>query len=724
MSAGSSIAAAGDWAHWRGPEQNGISREKNLVDDWALKSEKNVLWVSEIGGRAAPIVLNGRVYLNCRTADDVADPVQKIHAREQVVCWDAKTGDLLWKDVFNVFQTDVPAPRVGWASMVGDPETGNVYVHSVSGLFRCYTPDGKVVWEHSLFEKYGEISGYGGRNHTPIIDENRIIVSYLHQNWGETGGPPKHAYYAFDKRTGQLLWVSAPGGKPEDTNYSCPIVAVIEGVRMLIGGNGDGGVYAINARTGESLWGFQMSKRGLNASPVVDGNLVYISHGEDNIDTIKFGRIQCIDATGRGDITATHSVWRVDDIKAGYTGLLVKDGILYVVADTGNLHAFDAKTGEQLWIHNLGTVGKGSPVWADGKIYVMEVNGNIHILKPSREGCETLSHVELEAANGLGMDEIYASPAIADGRVYFVTRDRTICVGNPDQPSSTDPIPPLADEKPAEEAVALIQLVPFETEVIGGGEIAYELHAFDRNGRFLKKLEPNLEPQADLPSAKADGGKLVIADPQVEQGGHVTAKYGDLVATARVRVFPELPWKWSFDDYAAKQVPGTWVYGRKLGAAEVDGDQGLLNTPGPGKPSIYVWMGPPEMSGYTVQADVLMKEEKRKLPSVGVTVQRYNLILKGNNQKVAVQSWPPHLRMAKEVRFRSDPDVWYTMKMRVDVKDDGAHVLGKVWKRGDAEPEEWTIEALDPHPNEVGSPGLYIYALAPSAFDNVIVTQE
>ncbi|MCH5375920.1 MAG: serine/threonine protein kinase, partial [Planctomycetes bacterium] len=324
----------------------------------------------------------------------------------------------------------------------------------------------------------------------------------------------------------------------------------------------------------------------------------------------------------------------------------------------------------------------------------------------------------------VGMDEIYASPAIADGRIYFVTRDRLICVGDPDQPASSDPIPPLPPEKPAEDEVALIQLVPFESQVTGSAEIAYKLNAFDRNGRFLKTLDPALEPQADLSSAKADGSKLVIADPQTEQGGHVTAKLGDLVATARVRVFPNLPWSWTFDDYTAKQVPSTWVFGRKLGAGDMAGEKALINTPGPGKPSIYVRMGPPEMSGYTVQSDVLMKEEKRKLPNVGVTVQRYNLILKGNNQKLAVQSWPPHLRMAKEVRFRSDPDVWYTMKMRVDIKDDGAHVLGKVWKRGDAEPAEWTIEAVDPHPNEVGSPGLYIYSLSPSAFDNVMVTQE
>lgn len=717
---------AGDWAHWRGPEQSGVSREKGLVDSWSLDGNQNVLWTSPIGGRAAPIVLNGRVYLNCRTHHDINDPQQLIEAGEQVVCWDAATGEVVWKDQFNVFQTDIPAPRVGWASMVGDPETGNVYVHSVDGLFRCYTGDGKAVWEHSLLEQYGKISGYGGRTMTPIIDEDRVIISFLALNWGKTGAPPpKHAYYAFDKRTGKLLWVSTPGGRPLDTNYSCPVVAVINGTRMLIGGNGDGGLHAINARTGEPIWGFLMSKRGLNVTPVVEGNNVFIAHGEDNIDSIAFGRIECIDATGRGDVTKTHSVWRVDDIKAGYQALLIHDGILYVVADTGNLHAFDSKTGKQLWIHNLGTVGKGSPVWADGKIYVMEVNGNIHILKPSREGCQSLSHVALKAANGVGMDEIYASPAIADGRIYFVTRDRTICVGTKDHQPSSDPIPPLAEETPPQDEIALVQLVPYEAHVSGASEIEYELHAFDKNGRFVKKLEPTLEPQADLPGARAAGNKLVFGEDAAEQGGHVVAKLGDLTATARVRVFPKLPWKWDFEGLTGSQVPPTWIAAtRRLVPVQEDGNTAMQHTPAGGTPSVYIWLGPSDMKGYTIQADALMREDKRRLPSVGLTANRYNLILKGNTAKLGFQDWAPHPRIGNEVRFRSDPNVWYTLKMRVDLQQDGAHLHGKAWKRGDPEPEAWTVEAVDPHPNLTGSPGLYLYSLAPCLVDNVTVTQN
>ncbi len=739
-------AMANDWAHWRGPEQNGISREKNLVDDWSLDtntSGKNVLWVSEIGGRSTPIILNGRMYLNCRTHHNINDPNERIHAREQVVCWDAKTGEILWRDEFNVFQTDIPQSRIGWASMVGDPETGNVYVHSVSGLFRCYSADGEVLWERSLFEEFGRVSGYGGRTHTPIIDEDRVIVSFLSLNWGEHGQPPsKHRYYAFDKRTGDLLWASAPGDifkvrnepppqdptllVPKDTNYSTPIVAVIEGVRMLIGGTSDGHCYAMNARTGEPLWVFFMGRRATNVSPVVDGKYVYIAHGEDNVDNNLFGRIQCIDASGRGNITETHSVWRVDDIKVGYASLLLKDGILYAVSDTGSLLAYDSATGEFLWEHKLGTVGKGSPVWADGKIYVMEVNGNIHILRPSREKCESLSHVELMSPSGDNTDEIYASPAIADGRIYFVTRDRTICIGNPDEDHPSDPIPPMPEEVAPSDEIAKLHLVPYEVMLRPGESVKYELRAYDANGRFLKTLEPTLEIDPDFPLSQVhlSGNQVEVPMDAGEQGGNIMAKVGDVVAKARIRVFPNLPWEWNFDDYAKDDAPPTWVAGGVAFDAEpVDGNVALKILPVRGRPSTYVWLGPPTMSGYTIQADTMLKEQRRQMSNVGLTAERYNLILKGNTQKLALTTWPPHIRMDKEIRFKSEPNVWYRMKLRVDPVEGGCQVRGKVWPRDEQEPEAWTIEAFDPHPNGEGSPGLYNYFFTDAYFDNVSVTE-
>lgn len=727
FSAATNVALGDDWAYWRGADQSGVSRETGLIDSWDLNTKRNVLWTSEIGGRATPVILNGRVYLNCRTNHNINVVSEKINAGEQVVCWDLETGELLWQDKFNVFQTDVPAPRVGWSSMTGDTETGNVFMHSVSGLFRCYSPDGKIVWERSLFEEFGKISGYGGRNQTPIVDEDRVIVNFLTSNWGETKGPaPTNSFYAFDKRTGELLWVASTPGRPIDSNCSMPVVRVINGQRLMIFGDTDGSVSAINARTGKMVWNFKMSKRGLNATPVVDGDFVYISHGEDNIDDPeKFGRVQCINAVGEGDITETHSVWRVDGVKAGFCGLLVHDGIVYVLSDTGTIHAYDSKSGQELWTHNLGTVGKSAPVWADGKLYATEVNGNVHILKPSREGCETLSHVELLGTAAPGFDEIYASPAISRGRVVIVTRDRTICLGSKDWKGTTEPTPPLAEEGPVGE-LAHIQVRPYEVALFPGETQSFKAMGFDAQGREIGELSDVALSVEDLGDGTIDGMTFTAGAGDVDYGGRVVVSKGDLKAIARIRTFPRNDkWTWDFEGFSEMKVPPTWIRAvARMRPVEVDGSVAMRSAPAIDRPSLWIHIGPYKMTGYTIMADAKLMEVNRRLSRVGITSQRYNLTLDGNVNRLTIDSWVPHMRLNTSMKFTVKPGAWYRMKLLVDIQDGVAHVKGKVWERESEEPEDWTLVAKDPNPNYEGSPGLYLYSTSESYFDNIQVIPQ
>jgi outer membrane protein assembly factor BamB len=141
------------------------------------------------------------------------------------------------------------------------------------------------------------------------------------------------------------------------------------------------------------------------------------------------GRVVCIDATGTGDVTQTHEVWRYDAVNVGYASPTTHAGHLYVVDNSANIHAVNADTGEVYWEHNIGKVGKGSPVWADGKLYVTEVNGGFVILQPSEDGCELLSAQEISRLEDEHYVEIYGSPAIADGRIYFTTEEHLYCIG-------------------------------------------------------------------------------------------------------------------------------------------------------------------------------------------------------------------------------------------------------------------------------------------------------
>lgn len=411
---------ADDWPSWRGVNQDGTSEETGLIEDWSLEG-KNLLWKKEFIGRSTPVILNDRVYVIGRIGKDITQ-------QERITCFDAKTGNQLWNHQLNVFHTTITFNRVGWTSPVGDVETGNIYIHGIQGLFICFSKDGDIVWSRSLTEEYGRISGYGGRVHTPIIAGNLVVISFLNTAWGDQA-IPRHRYYAFDKRSGELIWVSTPGGRPLDTTYSTPVVTEVNGQKLIIGGNADGGIYAMRQATGEMVWGFKLSKRGINTSVVVDGTKVYATHSEENFDTTAMGRVVCIDATGTGDVTSTHEVWRADGIGVGYASPTIKDGQLYVVDNSANMHCLNADTGETLWEHSVGTVGKGSPVWADGKLYVTEVNGKFHILQPGKDKCESLSMQEINRVEDDHYVEIFGSAAIADGRIYFTTEEHLYCIG-------------------------------------------------------------------------------------------------------------------------------------------------------------------------------------------------------------------------------------------------------------------------------------------------------
>ena len=109
-----------DWPNWRGPEQNGISREKDLVDHWSppKQDDKGKTCSGRTTSWAASprrSCMRGKLYTIVR-----ADPSTQ-HEGEKVVCVDAATGKKLWENRFNVYLSDVPAERVGWSSCVGDP---------------------------------------------------------------------------------------------------------------------------------------------------------------------------------------------------------------------------------------------------------------------------------------------------------------------------------------------------------------------------------------------------------------------------------------------------------------------------------------------------------------------------------------------------------------------------------------------------------------------------
>jgi hypothetical protein len=135
-----------------------------------------------------------------------------------------------------------------------------------------------------------------------------------------------------------------------------------------------------------------------------------------------------------------------------------------------------------------------------------------------------------------------------------------------------------------------------------------------------------------------------------------------------------------------------------------------------------VILGPPNLEGYTVEADVRGREQRRQRGDIGLINQRYGLVLFGNGQKLELHPWQAADEMTVRVPYTWDADKWYRMKLRVDPLRDGTtRVRGKVWPTGEAEPAAWAVEKIDKIGHRHGSPGIYADGISDVYFDNVSV---
>lgn len=715
-------APAANWPHWRGIKQQGTSPERGLPSDWSPDGE-NLLWKVPVGCRSTPLVLNDRVYM-------ISGVGEGEHQQERVVALDLSTGETLWEHRFNAFLTDVVFHRLGWANLAADPETGNIYAHGVQGLMFCFDKDGTILWQHSLTEELGRISGYGGRTYSPIIEGDQVIISSLTSGWG-SHAPGGHRFYGMDKHTGEILWVARAGETPVDTGYSVPVIVTLDGARIMFAGLADGSVAALRPTTGETVWRVPLSRRGIMSSPVYDDGRVFAIHGDANLDTNIMGRLVCLDARTGGEL------WRVEGLAGQYSTPALHEGVLFVASDAADLHAVDVKTGEVLWDFNYGNEAKGSPVYADGKIYAGDVPGGWRILKVARDGCELLSAQEFVDDKGVP-DEVYATPAVAHGRVILSTVTSTYCISTRQRDyRAPGPDVVFGPSKPLEAGETVrIQVEPAEVVTAPGEKVRFTTSGFDAKGRPTGVVDAGYMISG-LHGQIGDDGSFTARGSRI-QAGQVEATSGSLRGIARVRVVPPLPYREDFEGIETGTAPPGWITSRlKSRVDEYEGQKvlrKLAERPSPPFARLRCYVMPPISADYTVQSDLLgVPKKNRFLPDMGLINSGYLLILTGTSERdrlLRLVSWSPVPRIIHDVAYPWEGDRWYTAKLHVERTDGQAVVRAKVWPRGEAEPKEWTSTMNDPCPNPQGSPGLYAYAVAITSrskgtevlFDNVAIT--
>lgn len=685
-----------DWSHWRGPELNGISRERNLPEKWSPQGE-NLLWTKpEYASRCTPIVMNGKIYLVCRAFPETTQEGEK------TVCLNADTGELVWESIHNVFLSDAPAERVGWSSVVGDPTTGNVYVLGLGCQFQCLNGEtGKVVWEHSMSEEYGMLNTYGGRTNFPSVFDDLVIISGVMTQWGELA-VPAHRFVAFDKRTGAAVWFTSTKPRPEDTTFSTPVFTVFNGQAAMVFGAGDGCVYAVQPRTGKTIWKYDASDRGINTPPLVVDNIVYCGHGEQNrSDMTILGAVFAFDGRTVGDIPEEKLLWKIPKKTVSRSAPLMADNRLYMVEDGATMLIIEPKSGKLIAEEKLGRIMHGSLVYGDGKIFCAEFNGNFWVLKPSEKGVEKTARIRL---NG---EELIASPIISRGKIYLPTSKALYCIGHKDAKPESDALPAKPQETAVSEdqVIAHIQIAPVEAMLAPGQQTPYQVRAYNKNGQYLKLADATFTVEGGG-TIDVKGNYTAAADAS-HSAVSIMAKVGELSSTARVRVIPPLPWKFDFND---KKVPITWIgatYRHQPKDVEQESALVKISTIPKGTRS-QSWMGWTTLHDYTVQADFYATVQNDLRPDMGLINQRYTLDLMAKDQ-LQVRSWTSRLelRFAKTVPLQWQPNQWYRMTFQSENVDGAVTLRGKVWKRSEPEPAQWSIEASDATPNRNGSPGMF-----------------
>jgi len=793
-----SVAAATDWLHWRGPTQSGYSPEKNLPDEWdpRVVGKDNLIWKQPYGCRSTPLIMSGRVYIIGADNEPLGVPTakEKPLIGERVTCFDAVKGTKIWEKTFNVFHSDIVANRLGWAPMAGDPANKRVYAHSTGGFLMCFNSEtGEVIWQRSLTEEFGRVTGYGGRiGGGPTFDSGLVIMGLVNSAWGNHA-IGMNRFYAFDGANGNVVWTTDVPGQLRGTYYSNPIIAVINGERLAISGGADGALHAFQVRTGKSVWSYPCAVGVMNPSPVVDGNLVYMAHGEENPEGAKagVGRVVCVDASqvvnGKPKL-----VWEFRaGVRFGLASLALGDGKLYVPDDGAKLYCFDAKKGPKkdpggdpnkdkpMWKYNYGTVSRGAPLIADGKIYLSETNYKFHIIKLKEDGSEpdendthTITFKNKPGASGFV--ESNCTPSIADGRIYLATRDELYCIGNKDWKPTKLPEVAVPKEDPGDPAKGMMLLYPAEVTVSPGDTVTLTAKWYTSTGMPYDKFPPFegspapftwTLPQPPLPKGatvpppplnattdKTEGPVVkVMIDPKMPaQHGYVEATIGMSKARARIRVAPKLPYKQDFEKLPVGATPGGWInvsgkY-RVVEEKQADGTMAkiLMKVNTDARPPLARALGyitTPWVTDYTIEADLKAVPVRGKLPDLGVCANRYIFILDGKTdekeqRQVRITTWEalptplPPGRVGAEKNFTWKAETWYRVKLSVVQGENDATIRAKIWERDQKEPADWTMEVNDPRPNREGAPALYGYISnatdgasgAEAYYDNVVIS--
>ena len=414
-------ACADDWPQFRGPQRDGISREKGLLKQWP-EGGPRLLWTySQAGvGYSGPAVVNEDVYFSGGRGDTeyvIALDIKNVTDKTVKEAWSTKIGPLFQWEGNNWNRGPNATPTVS-----GD----SLYALGGQGELVCVeVKTGKEKWRKNLpRDQGGEVNpigggameptplgwGYAG---APLVDGDHLIC---------VPGGKKGLLAALDKATGDVVWQSKE--VTDQASYSSPIAAEVGGVKQYIQVTNKG-IVGVAAHDGKLLWSYHRDMPYddvVIATPVFHDNLVFATVGfAQGCDLIKL-------IPGKGTIQV-EKVFSNKSVENRDGGVVLVAGHLYGHSENKGWFCQEFKTGKIVWSER-DKLGRGSITYADGNLYCCaEKGGVVALVEATPKGWNERSRFKLPRASTMRRPSggLWTHPVIANGKLFIRDQEMLFC---------------------------------------------------------------------------------------------------------------------------------------------------------------------------------------------------------------------------------------------------------------------------------------------------------
>lgn len=383
---GSQGPASAEWSQWRGPNRDGISPETGLLQEWPAAGPRLVWQTTGAGtGFSSMSTSGGRLY-TIGARDDV----------EYVMAFDRASGKKLWETPngrrFRNERGDGPRST---PTTEGDL----LYAFGGTGELSCLdAATGRKVWSVNVVQKFGGVTPYWGYSESPLIVGNRIVLN---------AGGRRASILAINKADGVTVW-QQPG---DEAGYSSPVLMRTGSLQQVVFFTANRGL-AVDPRDGRLLWSYdRVSNNTANiATPIVRGNRVFLSSDYGTGAAL-------LDVRAAGNIASASEVYFTREMRNHHASSVLVDGHLYGF-NSSILTALDFDTGELAWRNR--SVGKGSLIYADQRLYLFSENGVVGLADASPAAYQERGRFELQT----GSAPAWSHPIITGGMLILRDQDR------------------------------------------------------------------------------------------------------------------------------------------------------------------------------------------------------------------------------------------------------------------------------------------------------------